>query len=48
MIFRPEGLLPSRRRRAELAEGTGGMGSLGAEVGGPGTAGPQAAAEVGK
>jgi branched-chain amino acid transport system permease protein len=32
MIFRPEGLLPSRRRRAELAEGTGGMGSLGAEV----------------
>lgn len=36
MIFRPEGLLPSRRRKAELAEGTGGMGSLGAEVGGPG------------
>jgi branched-chain amino acid transport system permease protein len=33
MILRPEGLLPSRRRRAELAEGTGGMGSLGAEVG---------------
>jgi branched-chain amino acid transport system permease protein len=32
MIFRPEGLLPSRRRRAELAEGTGGMGALGAEV----------------
>jgi branched-chain amino acid transport system permease protein len=32
MIFRPEGLLPSRRRRAELAEGTGGMGHLGAEV----------------
>jgi branched-chain amino acid transport system permease protein len=45
MIFRPEGLLPSRRRKAELAEGTGGMGSLGAEVGGPGT---QAAAEVSK
>jgi branched-chain amino acid transport system permease protein len=43
MIFRPEGLLPSRRRKAELAEGTGGMGSLGAEVGGPGT---HAAAEV--
>ena len=33
MIFRPEGLLPSRQRRAELAEGTGGMGSLGGEVG---------------
>jgi branched-chain amino acid transport system permease protein len=32
MIFRPEGLLPSRRRRAEFAEGSGGMGSLGAEV----------------
>ncbi|HEU5159635.1 MAG TPA: branched-chain amino acid ABC transporter permease [Streptosporangiaceae bacterium] len=45
MVFRPEGLLPSRRRKAELAEGTGGMGSLGAEVGGPGT---QAAAEVTK
>ncbi|MEV0968552.1 branched-chain amino acid ABC transporter permease [Microtetraspora glauca] len=35
MIFRPEGLLPSRRRKAELAEGTGGMGALGAEVPGP-------------
>jgi len=33
MIVRPEGLIPSRRRRAELAEGTGGMGSLGGEVG---------------
>jgi branched-chain amino acid transport system permease protein len=33
MIFRPEGLLPSRQRRAELAEGTGGMGALGAEAG---------------
>jgi branched-chain amino acid transport system permease protein len=32
MALRPEGLLPSRRRRAELAEGTGGMGSMGAEV----------------
>jgi branched-chain amino acid transport system permease protein len=32
MIFRPEGLLPSRRRRAEFAEGSGGMGTLGAEV----------------
>ena len=37
MIFRPEGLLPSRQRKAELAEGTGGMGSLGAEVAGPTT-----------
>ncbi len=44
MTLRPEGLLPSRRRKAELAEGTGGMGSLGAEVGGPATT---AAAEVG-
>ncbi|MGW4422398.1 branched-chain amino acid ABC transporter permease [Streptosporangium sp. NPDC004631] len=35
MVFRPEGLLPSRQRKAELKEGTGGMGSLGAEVGGP-------------
>lgn len=38
MIFRPEGLLPSRRRKAELAEGAGGMGSMGAEVAGPGAA----------
>jgi branched-chain amino acid transport system permease protein len=45
MSLRPEGLLPSRRRKAELAEGTGGMGSMGAEVGGPGTT---AAAVVGK
>jgi branched-chain amino acid transport system permease protein len=45
MALRPEGLLPSRRRKAELAEGTGGMGSLGAEVGGPATT---AAAEVGR
>ncbi|REE99775.1 branched-chain amino acid ABC transporter permease [Thermomonospora umbrina] len=35
MILRPEGLLPSRRRKAELQEGTGGMGSLGAEVATP-------------
>ncbi|GAA1592216.1 branched-chain amino acid ABC transporter permease [Actinomadura kijaniata] len=51
MIFRPEGLWPSRQRKAELAEGTGGMGSMGAEVAGPGTAGPGTAghsAEVGK
>ncbi len=32
MVLRPEGLLPSRRRKAELAEGTGGMGALGGEV----------------
>jgi branched-chain amino acid transport system permease protein len=32
MVLRPEGLLPSRRRKAEFAEGGGGMGSLGAEV----------------
>jgi branched-chain amino acid transport system permease protein len=32
MIFRPEGLLPSRRRKAEMAGGGGGMGRLGAEV----------------
>ncbi|GAB3449560.1 branched-chain amino acid ABC transporter permease [Actinophytocola sediminis] len=37
MAFRPEGLLPSRRRQAELAEGTGGMGTMGAEVPGPGS-----------
>jgi branched-chain amino acid transport system permease protein len=36
MALRPEGLLPSRRRKAELAEGTGGMGAMGAEVAGPG------------
>jgi branched-chain amino acid transport system permease protein len=45
MALRPEGLLPSRRRRAELAEGTGGMGSLGAEVGGPGTTAAAAVSE---
>jgi branched-chain amino acid transport system permease protein len=38
MALRPEGLWPSRRRKAELAEGTGGMGTLGGEVAGPGTA----------
>ncbi|MBW8481098.1 branched-chain amino acid ABC transporter permease [Actinomadura parmotrematis] len=32
MIFRPEGILPSRQRKAEFAEGSGGMGSMGAEV----------------
>jgi branched-chain amino acid transport system permease protein len=45
MALRPEGLLPSRRRRAELAEGTGGMGSMGAEVANPGS-GPDIAEEV--
>jgi branched-chain amino acid transport system permease protein len=37
MILRPEGLLPSRRRKAEFAEGGGGMGTMGAEVAGPTT-----------
>jgi branched-chain amino acid transport system permease protein len=32
MALRPQGLLPSRQRSAEMKEGTGGMGSLGAEV----------------
>ncbi|GAA3211740.1 branched-chain amino acid ABC transporter permease [Actinocorallia longicatena] len=32
MIWRPEGLIPSRQRKAELAEGGGGSGHLGAEV----------------
>jgi branched-chain amino acid transport system permease protein len=32
MIFRPQGLLPSRQRRAEMVEGEGGMGRLGAET----------------
>ncbi len=32
MTLRPEGLLPSRQRRAEFKEGTGGMEGLGAEV----------------
>ncbi|HEY3687755.1 MAG TPA: branched-chain amino acid ABC transporter permease [Streptosporangiaceae bacterium] len=44
MALRPEGLLPSRTRKSELAEGTGGMGSLGAEVAGP----TQTAPEVGE
>jgi branched-chain amino acid transport system permease protein len=41
MAVRPEGLIPSSRRKAELAEGEGGMGSLGAE-----TAPPVAEVEV--
>jgi branched-chain amino acid transport system permease protein len=32
MIFRPEGLLPSRTRRAEMEAGEAGLGALGAEV----------------
>jgi branched-chain amino acid transport system permease protein len=40
MILRPEGLLPSRQRKAELEEGEGGMGSIGgAEV--PASAGAE-------
>jgi len=35
MALRPQGLLPSRQRSAEFKEGTGGMGSMGAEVPGP-------------
>jgi branched-chain amino acid transport system permease protein len=35
MALRPEGILPSRQHRAELAEGAGGLGSMGADVGGP-------------
>nr|WP_245191978.1 branched-chain amino acid ABC transporter permease [Amycolatopsis azurea] len=45
MALRPEGLLPSRQRKAELREGTGGMGALGAEVAGPDS---EASAEVTK
>ena len=33
MIFRPQGLWPSRLRQAELKEGEGGIGRLGGEVG---------------
>jgi branched-chain amino acid transport system permease protein len=47
MALRPEGLLPSRRRKAELAEGTGGMGSMGAEIATP-TAAPGATEAGGK
>ncbi|GII02510.1 branched-chain amino acid ABC transporter permease [Planobispora takensis] len=45
MIFRPEGLLPSRQRKAELKEGTGGMGTLGAEVPGPESRGEEVASK---
>ncbi|GLZ03699.1 branched-chain amino acid ABC transporter permease [Actinomadura sp. NBRC 104412] len=47
MALRPEGLLPSRQRKAELAEGTGGMGSMGAEVATP-TSAPGATEVVSK
>ncbi|POM23932.1 High-affinity branched-chain amino acid transport system permease protein LivH [Actinomadura rubteroloni] len=46
MALRPEGLLPSRRRKAELQEGTGGMGGLGAGVAGPDGDPHEAKAEV--
>ncbi len=36
MALRPEGIWPSRRRRAELKDPTGAMASMGAEVAGPG------------
>ncbi|MEU4832112.1 branched-chain amino acid ABC transporter permease [Streptosporangium sp. NPDC023615] len=45
MIFRPEGLLPSRQRKAELQEGSGGMGTLGAEVPGPESHGEEVASK---
>jgi branched-chain amino acid transport system permease protein len=45
MALRPEGLLPSRQRKAELRSGTGGMGTLGAEVAVPDS---EASAEVAK
>ncbi|WP_370948492.1 branched-chain amino acid ABC transporter permease [Amycolatopsis sp. cg5] len=45
MALRPEGLLPSRQRKAELREGTGGMGAMGGEVAGPDS--DSTAAEVG-
>ena len=32
MIFRPQGLLPSRQRAEEMSAGQGGMGSMGAET----------------
>ncbi|HMC52750.1 MAG TPA: branched-chain amino acid ABC transporter permease, partial [Acidimicrobiales bacterium] len=32
MVFRPEGILPSRRRRAEMEAGQAGLGALGAEI----------------
>jgi branched-chain amino acid transport system permease protein len=46
MILRPEGILPSRRRKAELAEGGGGSGHLGAEVALPVASGPDPETET--
>lgn len=46
MTLRPQGLLPSRQRSAEMKEGTGGMGSIGAEVPRPDTDPDVAAVEA--
>jgi branched-chain amino acid transport system permease protein len=49
MIFRPQGLIPSRQRAAEMETGSsaGGLGSLGAEVAGEvATVSPQAAPDA--
>ncbi len=45
MAFRPEGILPSRQRKAEMAEGSGGMGSMGAEIAGPESTGEEVIAQ---
>jgi branched-chain amino acid transport system permease protein len=45
MAFRPEGILPSRQRKAEMAEGSGGMGSMGAEVASPESTGEEVIAQ---
>ncbi|MQY02246.1 branched-chain amino acid ABC transporter permease [Actinomadura macrotermitis] len=45
MILRPEGLLPSRQRKAEMKEGAGTLGAMGGEVAGPDT---EASVEVTK
>ena len=45
MAFRPEGLLPSRQRKAEMTEGSGGMGSMGAEIAGPESTGEEVIAQ---
>ncbi|HZQ26683.1 MAG TPA: hypothetical protein VFA94_03190 [Acidimicrobiales bacterium] len=46
MIFRPQGLIPNRRRAAEMEDtpGGGGLGALGGEL--PGTAGAAGAADA--
>jgi branched-chain amino acid transport system permease protein len=46
MALRPQGLLPSRQRSAEMKEGTGGMGGMGAEVPRADTSPDVAAVEV--